>query len=83
MSAVYEPVRLAYRMQLERVHVQGSLLDDPPVLIRAFPLPVPTVPLAARGTPLTASVAPAAHNTNGTRRSTCPGSAAGASQETS
>lgn len=74
----FAPVREAYRLWLLTAPQLTLEVDD------LTSLPVSTVPLAARGNPLTASVAPAAtHNTNGTRRSTCPGSAAGASQETS
>ncbi len=138
MTSVFEPARDAERKQRETFDVQQSLLDDPPVLVRATrsaveqlvarephklevagssparallpgatngrsalppftaerPQAEPTDPrtdgsaFALTACPTDRNVGGAGRgsaltNDNGTRRSTCPGSAAGASQETS
>lgn len=52
----------AARMQLERVHLQHSLFNDPPVLIRATTLPgVLTAPPHAESPSMTAGRRPAEH----------------------
>lgn len=47
MTAIFEPVRLAQRTQLELYHGQETFFDDPPVLIRATSLPVARLSVSA------------------------------------